>query len=50
MEQAIENASSCLCAQLALSLRMSQLNQISTEETGKTEFYTSFVSSIVAIH
>ena len=45
----VENASGYWDTQLAPLRLISQVEQINTEEMGKTQFYASFVNSIVAI-
>ena len=45
----VENASGYWDTRLAPLCLTSQVEQINTEEMGKTQFYASFVNSIVAI-
>ena len=49
IKQAVENASGYWDTRLVPLHLTSQVEQISTEEMDKTQFYASFVSSIVAI-
>ena len=49
IKQVVENASGYWDTQLAPLRLTSQVEQINTEEMGKTQFYAGFVNSIVAI-
>ena len=49
IKQAVENAFDYWDKQLAPLRLTSKVEQINTEEMGKTQFYTSFINSIVAI-